>query len=153
MATFQFRFETVLRQRRMIEDERQRDLAKLYRRRMILQNQIRHMQDTIRESKHELSDTLVGQVDLSRVGQFAAYSGQVASRAHEIVRELAKIEQEVDSARARLIEASRGRKAIELLRERHLAVFRTEQRRREERELDEVATQQYTRNYILGLAS
>jgi len=146
MAKFQFRYETVLRQRQCVEDERQRELAKVLRQRMIVQNQLAHMQQTIRESRQNLSDTLVGKVNLDRVGQFARYSAQSAMRAQQIAVELARLEKQVETARARLAEAMRQRKAMELLRDREHARWKQEQQRRETAELDEIALQGYVRS-------
>src|SRR5690606_29926616 len=149
MAKFHFRYEAVLRQRLLMEDERQRDLAKVMRQRMIVQNQLRQMQDTIVESKRNLGDTLVGRVDLDRVSQFARYSAQTAIRAQQLVVEIARLEKQIETARERLAEAMRARKAMELLRDRQYARWKQEQDRREAAELDEMAVQAYVRNTLL----
>jgi len=95
MAQFQFRFKTLLKHRQRLEDQRQRELAQHLRTRMILHDQIREMQDTIRDSKRSMADGLVGKVDLTRVGQFARYSGHAAQRARQIVVKLAGLEKQV----------------------------------------------------------
>ncbi|MEX0655195.1 MAG: flagellar export protein FliJ [Phycisphaeraceae bacterium] len=150
MATFRFKFENVLEQRRMVEDERQRELARHMRTRMILQSQLEQMQGTIRQSKHELADALVGRVDLQRVAGFASYSGQSTERARQIVQRVALAERQIHEARSRLLDASRQRKAMELLRDRHERAWKQEQRRREAVMFDEVATQQYLRTMTIG---
>lgn len=153
MQAFRFKLEPVLRQRRAVEDQCQRDLAKVLRNRMILQNQLRRMQETIIESKHALSDTLVGRVDLERVGRFSRYSGQVAHRAQTIVLEMHRLERQVAVARSRLGEAMRDRRAMELLRDRRYAQWRKQQQRREAVMLDETATQRYVRRELSRIAS
>lgn len=151
MPKFTFKLEPVLKQRRRNEDQRQRDLAKLLRRRMILEGQIRQMQQTITESKRQLGGALCGKVALDRVGQFARYSGQVTQRAHAIVGELAKLENQIQTARAVLLEATRKRKALELLRNRQLARWKQQQQRREDARLDELNVQRYARSMMLGV--
>ena len=85
---------------------------------MIFQDQLRQIQNTITDSKEALSDTLVGKIDMSRVGDFARFSGQTTVRAHQIVRGLAQLESEIVNSRAVLQEAMRERKAIELLKDK-----------------------------------
>ncbi len=150
MAKFQFRFQTLLAHHRRVEDQRQRDLAQHLRTRMILHDQIRDMQDTIRDSKRSMADGLVGTVDLTRVGQFARYSGHAAQRARQIVVKLASLEKQVEEARQALLDASKQRKALELLRDKHEAQWRYEQNRRETNELDELATTRYARRVMIG---
>lgn len=150
MATFTFRYQTLLDHRRRIEDEAQRELAKHLRVRSILQDQLRNQQETIHRSKHELTGALVGKVDLTAVGRFARYSGSVAARARQIVGRLAQLEDEVAEARSILLDATRKRKALELLRDRHHGLWRREQDLRETAELDDLSTQRYARRVLIG---
>lgn len=145
MARFSFRLETVLKQRITIEDQRQRDLAQVMRERMILEGQLRQMQQTITDSRQQLADGLVGQVDLGGVSNFARYSAQARLRAQAIVARLAGIEKRVAAARQLLVEAMRDRKAMEILRDREYARWQRSEAQREAAELDEVGTQAYLR--------
>lgn len=148
MAGFRFRLESVLRHRHRLEDICQRDLAKTLRKRMILENQLRQMQTTIIESKRQLGTALTGQVELSRIAQFASYGGQVTQRAHGLVRTLAQLEDQITQARQRLVEAMRDRKAIEILRERHYQQWLRIQDRRQTVEMDDLALQAHGRRLI-----
>jgi len=150
MSKFRFKFQTLLAHHRRVEDQRQRDLAQQLRTRMILQDQIRDMQDTIRDSKQSMADGLVGKVDLNRVGQFARYSGHAAQRARQIVIKLAALEKKVEEARQTLLEATKQRKALELLRDKHEAKWQYEQNRKETNELDELASTRYARRILIG---
>ena len=145
MAQFQFRLEPVLKQRVAAEDQALRELAKLLRQRMIFHDQLRQMQLTIVQSKHALATSLTGNVNLTKVGQFAGYSGQVTQRAHSIVRRLAVLEKQINTAREELLEATRQRKSMELLRDRQLEEWRRSESRREDEALDEIAVQSYAR--------
>lgn len=145
MAGFKFRLEAVLRQRQMVEDERQRALAKLLRQRMILHDQLRAMQQSIRAAKSALSDGLVGTVDMDRVAGFARYSGQLSVRAQALVMRLAELEKQVKHAQDRLLQATQARRALELLRDRQWQAWRQQQERRELAAADESTVQRYTR--------
>lgn len=143
MAEFQFKLDTVLKQRQMIEDQRQRELAKSLRQKMILLDQLRQMQSTITDSKRDLRDGLVGKVDMDRVAHFARYSGQTTARAHAIVAKLATIERQAEAHRQQLVQATQDRKAIERLREKQFRKWKLEQERREAAMLDEIGVGQY----------
>lgn len=147
---FIFKLETLLRHRRMIEDERQRELARSMRHRMILLDQLRQMQTTIQSSRHDLAGSLVGKVDLEQVGRFAHYSLQVRQRAQGIVGQMALIERQINTARERLIEATRARKALELLRDKQERAWRQQQDRRDAAAMDEMAVQAYARRMAVG---
>lgn len=149
MANFTFRFETVLKHRQMIEDEAQRELAKHLRSRMIFQDELTRMQNTIRESKHQLGEHLVGTVNLDQVSGFARFSGHVSVRAQQLVTRVAALEKQIETARARLADAMRQRKAMELLRDKHQRAWQAEQQRRDTIEMDELATQAYVRGLVM----
>ena len=146
MAKFEFRLEPVLRQRELVEEDRQRDLAKVLRQRMILQTQLQNMQRSITESKHGLADGLVGKVDLDQVSHFARYSGQQSQRAHQILVRMTDLERQIQEARGLLLNATRDRKRLELLRQRRFDRWRSDQQRREAIEMDELSMQQYIRH-------
>lgn len=143
MAAFKFKLESVLKQRAALEDAAQRDLAKVMRQRMILHNQLRSMNQTLTNSRGELTDGLQGRVDMDSVARFARYSGQVNIRAQTLVRSLAGVEKQVESARKKLIEATRQRQAIEKLRNKHHDEWKLLRDRREAAELDEIGVGQY----------
>ncbi len=152
MADFVFRLDPVLHQRRLAEEQAQRELALHLRRRLILQTQVRQMQQGISHAKRDLADTLRGRVDMTRVGQFAHYSGQSAARAQMIVLELSALENRIDKAREKLLTAARARQALELLRERRYAAWRQQRLRRETAELDDIAVQRHARQRLAELA-
>lgn len=149
MSKFKFQFESVWVQRRAEEEKCQRHLAKVLRQRMIFRDQLRQMQQTITQSKRDLTDGLTGAVDLARVSGFAHYNGQVTQRAHAFVARLAAVERQIDTARGALLEATHARRAIELLRDKRHRQWRQQQDRREATQLDEIAVQRHARHAAL----
>lgn len=145
MAGFVFNLEPVLRQRRLTEEQRQRELARLLSQKLTLEEQLRGFQQTLRSSKHALGDTLLGPVDLARVAQFTRYHAQVRAHAHGAVVKLAQLEKAVEQARALVVEASKARRALELLRDRRREAYLREQARREAAELDAIAIERHAR--------
>ncbi|MEM8739787.1 MAG: flagellar export protein FliJ [Planctomycetota bacterium] len=145
MPTFTFRYETLLQHRRNLEDQAQRVLAERVRTQMILTDQLRAMQNTITDSKRDLGSALVGRLDLSRVGEFTRFTADATVRGRQLVARLAELEPQIAAARAALLDATRQRQALELLRERDHDRWRREQDRRETAALDEASAQAYTR--------
>lgn len=143
MQSFQFKYKVVLRQREVIEQGKQRALAKLMHRRNSMIAQLREMQETISQSKRDAAEGLVGTVDLGAIAGIARYSASCALKGNTLVRELAQLENLVEQARNELIEASKNRKALELLRDRQRQAWELEQRRMEAKRLDEQTTQAY----------
>lgn len=153
MARFQFKLQTVLKHRLLVEEQAQRDLAQFLRHRMILMTQLRNIQETISQSKRELGQGLVGKVDMDQVAQFTRYSGQATTRAQEIVQRLALLEKQIEGSRAKLLKATADRKAMELLRNRYLELWQKEQDRRDVADLDDMASQAYIRHLTAGVES
>ena len=145
MAKFRFKYEAVLKQRQVAEEQAQRELAVHLRERGRIRDQLTGMQQSVRDSKQQLSAGLVGHVDVERIREFARYSGQVTLQAQHALGELAQVEQRAEAARAALAEAMRQRKAIEVLRDKQYQHWLSEQRRKETMELDELAVQRYAR--------
>jgi len=143
MQAFQFRYQAVFRQREVIEQQKQRALAKLIHSRNAMFAQLRTMQETISSSKREAASGLVGTVDLNAIAGIARYSASCALRGNTLVREIAQLENLVEQARNELIEASKNRQALELLRDRQRQEWELEQRRMEAKRLDEQTTQAY----------
>lgn len=143
MKAFQFQYKVVLRQREVIEQGKQRALAKLMHQRNAMVGRLREMQDTISSSKREAAHGLVGTVDLNAIAGIARYSASCALQGNTVVRELAQLETLVEQARNEVIEASKNRKALELLRDRQRQAWELEQRRMEAKLLDEQTTQAY----------
>ncbi|MEM9883541.1 MAG: flagellar export protein FliJ [Planctomycetota bacterium] len=148
MPEFTFRYETLLRHRRDVEDRRQRELAEQVRTQMILTDQLRAMQRDLTKSKRDLGGALVGKVDLAQVGGFTRYNAEATVRGRQLVRKLAELEAVVATARAVLLDATQQRRALELLRDRDRQTWRKQQNRRETARLDEAAAQAYARRQL-----
>ena len=152
MPRFTFRFTVPLRQALSQEQQSQRALAQLLRSRMIFETQLRQMQQTISQAKHQLGNRLTGKVDLTAVGEVARYAGDSTLRRRELVQRLGQLEHQVAQARQELLAATQRRRSFELLRDRDFAAWRKDQSRRETRVLDDVAARAYTHKLVEGAA-
>ncbi len=150
MARFEFKLEPVLRHRRMIEEQRQRELAQLLRQKLILETQISNLQQTIVTDKHAIAEALTGNVDVTRIRQHGVHSNRISVRVQQIAIELYKLTQTIEAARTSLLSATKARKAVELLREKRYERWAREQDRMQTREADEMVTQSYARRMAQG---
>ena len=133
---FRFRFQAVLDHRKLVEEQRQRELAICLRHKAELENLLRQTQQTLRGNKQQLADALTGRIDMSQLGGYARYANHMTVKGMGVVRRIAAAEQQAEQARARLLEA---------LRDRELAQWKKQQRKAEDAHLDEVALQQHAR--------
>ena len=145
MAMFEFQYEPVLHHRKVLEELKQRDLAKLLREKLIIESQLRSMQETITTDKRQMAGALTGTVEVRRIRQHAAHAGQVAVLARQMAARLMILTKQIELTRAKLLEAAKARKAIELLREKQFARWQREQDKKEAAVIDELATQSYAR--------
>ncbi len=150
MASFRFKLEAVLKQREIIEEQKQRELAMAMRQRMMFMDQLKREQEIISQSKRQLSESLVGRVNLEAVSGFARFSGQTTIRAQQIVAKLAAMEPVIEKARQALMAAVRDRKALDLLKEKHKRAWQLRQDRLEAAVLDEMAVQRHARTHLGG---
>lgn len=145
MAGFVFRLEPVLRQRKHVEEQRQRELAELLRRQLILQTQLRTLQQTVQSDKRQMSDALVGAVNVPRIRQHATHASQVSLRIQQLAAQLFALARQIDRARENLLDATKACKALQTLRQRQHERWRDQQERRQTAELDEIAVQRFAR--------
>lgn len=139
MARFRFQLEPVLKARRHAERARQRVVASLEGERLGLERRIRGHQDAIASSRRLLREQIVGRLDVHMLRGESAVAVAAMRQAQQLVLELAGVHKRLEAARGELIEATRARRAIELLRERRFEAWRKAQEKAEQNLLDELA--------------
>jgi flagellar biosynthesis chaperone FliJ len=153
MARFVFKLQPVLDQRLREERERKIEVARLEKERVDYEGRLRRQQGFISESKGALRDAMGGaghraasvsegghRVNPSLLRLQATNALHLNYRAHQTVLGLAGLHKRLEEARGRLAEASKARRAIELLRERRYEEWRRERERRERIDTDELVT-------------
>jgi flagellar export protein FliJ len=139
MAAFRFRFEAVLRQRREQERRCQLDVARLEHERAQVEEVIRGHQRGIGSARGDLRAHLAGgPVNLGGVRMQAAASLALVARAQRAVLHLAGVHARIGEAREKLLRAAVRRKAVEALRDRHLAAWVEAGRRADNAAADEL---------------
>lgn len=141
MAVFTFPLEAVLRQRESIEQERQLEVAELERKRIALERRIADMQRGMAGDRLELADRLAsGTIAVSALRLHAMGSFGMERRVDRAAIELAGVMEQLEAARARLLDATTARKAISQLKERRRLAWQREQDRREAALLDDLSS-------------
>ena len=113
-------------------------VAGVERERLSLEESLRRQQQEISTARQSLRDSLIGTLDAHMLRLHAASSLQQMRGAQRLVLELAGVHRRLETARAALVEASRARRAIELLRERRLAQWKAALNKAEDQALDEL---------------
>jgi len=139
MPRFRFVLEPLLKVRRLEEDRCRRTLAHLERARLQIEDTLRRHQQNLSEGKSEMRRAVTGRVNLGAVRFQAAASMSVMRRAQQTVLQLAGLHKQIERARRELVERSRARRAIEILRERRYAEWQIEEARAETTAIDELA--------------
>lgn len=153
MARFVFSLEGVLRQRKHIEQDKQRNLALKQTALVELQESLRRMQETLQASNDDVrQNRLVGRLDMNFISTHRRFLAGMQRQGLQLAQKTALAQRAVDEARAELVEAAKGRKAIEKLREKQLERWKAEQSKKQLAELDEIGTQLAYRNLSEGAA-
>ena len=141
MAIFHFNLQALLAARMRAEDVAKRGVGKLEAARRKLEDALRTRQGRLGASKGAVRAGLVGSVNASELRMQANLSLSVMRDAQRTVLELAGIHRQLEQARDVLKKASQARRAIELVREKRFASWRLDEKRREQRVMDELAMQ------------
>lgn len=145
MATFHFKLQALLAARLRAEDVAKRGVGELEVGRRRLEDSLRNRQGLLGASKSSVRAGLVGSVNAMALRMQANLSLSVMRDAQRTVLELVGIHRQLEQARSVLIKATQSRRAIELVREKRFAAWRLDEKRCEQREMDELATQRASR--------
>jgi flagellar protein FliJ len=148
MPRFRFPLEAVLQQRERVEQDRQRIVAELEVMRLRLESELRRCASTLHEERSTQREHLMSG-DFVDVRMQAAAIAKLGARADRAVVELAGVHRRLEAARAQLLEAMKARKAVELLREKRLEEWTSEQNHMEARSTDEIAIMRAGRKEVL----
>jgi flagellar protein FliJ len=142
MARFVFRLESVLRQRKEIERQAQRQLAGVMAQMQELQHQLKGINDNVNDATADLrTNHLLGPIDLNYLAAHRRFIAATQRGALQLMQRMALMQRQIDEARGLLIAAAQRRKAVEKLRERQFDRWREDMARKENADLDETGMQ------------
>jgi len=143
---FQFRLQTVLHLRLAERDQRRSELAKALRAEEMLLAEERLLIDqqaTAAARARNLKSP--GAADVDALLQVHRYEVVLAAQRRQIAQQIAQVQQETERRRVALMEADRGVRVLEKLRERKAAAWQLDANRRDIKQLDEMAVLGYVR--------
>ena len=142
MAHFKFQLEGVLRQRKQLERQKQRELAVVQAEMNVLQAQLKDLEGNVQGATQDVrTNRLTGVLDMSFLAAHRRFMVAVQRQGMALVQKMAVVQRQMDDARLALAEAAKARKIIEKLRENQLARWRAALAGREQAEQDEVSMQ------------
>jgi flagellar export protein FliJ len=142
MARFVFRLESVLRQRRRVERQGQRELAEQAAAAAVLHGQLQQMDRDFKLTLDDLRrNRLTGRLDLAFLAAHRRYSAAMQRKAMDLARDIAVAEKRVETARQALMQAAVARKTLEKLRENRLLAWNEDLARRQTAEFDDMGMQ------------
>ena len=142
MTRFVFTLDSVLRQRKHVEQERLRDLAACQSEMTRLQAELKALNDAIRAGAADMkANHLTGPIDVAYLAAHRRFTVAMQRKGLSLVQDMARQQRKVDEAQARLAEAARERKVMEKLREKQFERWREEVERKERADADEVGAQ------------
>jgi flagellar FliJ protein len=143
---FRFRLDILLRLRIAERDQRRAELAKALRAEELLRAEEWSLVDeqaNVAMRARELKSP--GAANVDALLQTHRYEVVLATQRRQLVQQIKQVEQETERRRQALVEADRGVRVLEKLRERQAAAWRLAAERRELKELDETAVLGYAR--------
>jgi flagellar FliJ protein len=142
MPRFLFNLQGVLRQRKLVEDQRQREFAEVQRAYVAMETELKAMGDEVRAATEDLRQNhLIGRISVDYLAAHRRFTLAMQRKALEHATNMAEVKKKLDAARAALVEAAKQRKILDKLKERRQADWQADQNRRESAATDEIAQQ------------
>jgi flagellar FliJ protein len=151
MPKFVFRLQAVLRHRKAIEQEKQRDLAVAVARFAELEGQLKALESSMRETNDDVRrNRLTGRLDVAFITAHRRFLLGMQRKALDLATRMAAAQKDVDAARAALAEAAKQRMVLDKLRDKQHTRWREDLERKELADLDEVGMQLAVQDMISG---
>ena len=142
MARFTFSLQTVLEQREHEERACQMDLARARLVQGQLEAKLAQMNDEIVAANEQMRDHhLVGKIDVSIIATHRRFLIAMRSAVTQLAQQIAAARLDCEAKQRKLNDAAKGRKAIEVLRDKQKERWLAEQNRKELAIADDVGMQ------------
>jgi flagellar FliJ protein len=140
MAQFDFPLNGVLRHRKHLEEQCQRELAGFQEKMRLAQDELRGLDQALQASLTDVrQNRLVGKLDMGFLAAYRRYVASVQRKGTVMAQKMALTQRDIDAAQKKLAEAAKQRKIIEKLRDKQKERWKQELDRKEAADLDEVS--------------
>ncbi|HEY4308133.1 MAG TPA: flagellar export protein FliJ [Pirellulales bacterium] len=138
MPNFVFRLQSVLQVRAAQRDQRRQEMAGLLASEQSLQDRLAELDGELHVLSAELANWN-GAIDLAHRLDVDRYAMILRADRKQVEQAAIELDAKITLKRQELLTADRDVRSLEKLREQQQEAFAADQRRREQRELDEVA--------------
>jgi len=135
---FRFRLQNVLRYRQRLEEKAKKDLALAQRDLIEQQRRLDRLWSERAEQQARLASKAVARLDMSEVMSYHSYIYAIEARLRREGLELVRREAAAEKKRLELVEASRAKRALEILREKRFGEYLKYLDSEERKALDEI---------------
>ncbi len=142
---FRFRLQSVLEHRRHKEELAQAELAKRMKAEHDCLKQLEWISEEVTTRREQLAQRSAKGMPAHEYALAGDYATTLRIQQMRQASRLGLLNAETELARGKLVIATRDRKALDVLRERHLREYLDNERRLEQIALDEVAVRNYSR--------
>ena len=147
MKKFRFRLESVLKLRRLAEDEKQRAVGGLLSEIHDRQQEAVELDLAARAAGGELKErNHSGRIDLTWIGNYQSYVSHLRAGIAARIDMVAQLQQRLTESRQELAEAAKQTKILEKVKEKRKQRYDDEIKRLETREQDDIATRNFLRS-------
>ncbi|HTL28393.1 MAG TPA: flagellar export protein FliJ [Tepidisphaeraceae bacterium] len=142
MPKFVFQLDGVLRQRKYVEQQKQREFAERQAVLTQMEGELKGLNEQVQITNDDVRrNHLTGTLDMNFLAAHRRFLIAIQRQALSLVQKMAQAKQRVEEARKELAEAAKQRKVIEKLREKHFERWRAALKHRELTEQDEIGMQ------------
>jgi flagellar FliJ protein len=142
---FKFQLQAVLEHRRHLEDLAKAEYAEKIGAQNQIKQQIAWLEDEHKRAREEMHLNSAGGMPANDYILANEYATVLRLQSLREQSKLPMLEIEIEAARQKLLEATRNRKVLEKLREKHLARYNKEMLSFEQKLMDEAAVSAFTR--------
>ncbi len=136
---FRFNLEPVLKHRKIVEEELQKEMSALKRRHISEQTKLLALEKSRSQCLRELQEKQARGIRARKISLYSDFIGRVTLQIEEQKKKVVSLEKIVTKKREKLIKAMKDRKMVDQLKKNRLALFEKNERRKEQKLMDEVA--------------
>ena len=140
MKPFKFQLEAVLRHRRHIEEQLQRNVAELRNQLSEMKRHLRELAEQSNCAAREIRQHLIGTIDPNYLSAHYRFTAANEKKAAQLTQNINTQQQQIDDAQTRLMNAVKQRKMIEKLKDRQRERWLADVAQKEFLQADELST-------------
>jgi flagellar FliJ protein len=136
---FHFSLEPVLKHRKLIEEELQKEMAATERRLFSEKEKLLRLEETKNRCLRELQEKQKKGIRALDISLYSDFIGRVTTQIGAQHKTISGVERILVKKRKKLVQAMKERKTVDQIKKNRLKAHEREERRKEQKEIDEIA--------------